>query len=199
MPILGIIASNQQGRVTDTGAYFPLQVITVGSAGASSITFSNIPNTYTHLQIRGIGKTTADDGFNSVTTLSVRCNGDSTSGNYVWHLLYGNGSSAGALSSTIYGNQDKMGIGYVAQNGSGITNIYAGNIIDVLDYTNTNKYKTFRSLSGQDHNNVGNQQVELMSGLWLSTSAITSITLLPNDGNFVQYSSFALYGIKAGA
>ena len=53
MPILGIVASStRQGLVTDTGAMFPLGAVTVGSAGASSITFSSIPSTYTHLQVR---------------------------------------------------------------------------------------------------------------------------------------------------
>jgi hypothetical protein len=35
-----------------------------------------------------------------------------------------------------------------------------------------------------------------MSSLWMSTSAITSIKLYPNTGNWAQYSHFALYGIK---
>ena len=55
MPILGIVASStRQGQATDTGAMFPLGMVQVGSGGSSSITFSSIPNTYKHLQIRGI-------------------------------------------------------------------------------------------------------------------------------------------------
>jgi hypothetical protein len=75
-----------------------------------------------------------------------------------------------------------------------ISSVFAANVIDILDYANTNKYKTTRSFSGADNNGSG--FVQFMSGLWMNTAAITSITILPNSDNFAQYSSFALYGIK---
>jgi hypothetical protein len=69
-------------------------------------------------------------------------------------------------------------------------------IFDILDYTNTNKYKTVRMLGGVDFNGSG--EVDFMSGLWLNTSAITRIDFLPSyqSTQFQQYSSFALYGIR---
>jgi hypothetical protein len=75
-------------------------------------------------------------------------------------------------------------------------NIFSGFVIDILDYANTNKYKTIRYLSGYDANGSG--RVGLGSGSWRSTSAVTSITLqgLEYSSNYKQYSSFALYGIK---
>ena len=71
-------------------------------------------------------------------------------------------------------------------------------IVDVLDYANTNKFKTIRNLEGFDVNGSGGL-VALTSGLYRSTSAITSIKLTPNAGNYAQYSHFALYGIKGAA
>ncbi len=61
----------------DTGAMFPLQVITVGAAGASSVTFTNIPSTYEHLQLRYITR-------NNVGAYYVRLqfNNDTTAANY---------------------------------------------------------------------------------------------------------------------
>lgn len=167
----------------DTGAYFPLQVVTVGSAGASSITFSNIPSTYTHLQIRFTSKAGATYG-----DIQAQFNGD-TASNYNSHYLYGTGSSAGSGSS---GSTDRAPFGY----GADTSGTYpVASVVDILDYANTNKYKTIRILTGQDTNGGGN--IYFFSGLWRSTSAITSFTLL-NGGsnNFQQYSSFALYGIK---
>lgn len=190
MPILGIWASSRPAVAPDTGAMFPLQVITVGPAGASSVSFTNIPNTYTHLQIRCITKrTTAGSTFDSVR---IQMNGDSGS-SYTLHRIFGQGTSVGAdgyASSTFSGSTSIMG----GTPSAGYTNIFAAGIIDILDYANTNKNKTMRALSGADGNGAG--ELFFNSAMWLSTSAITSITFLLNSDNFAQYSQFALYGIK---
>ncbi len=88
-PILGIWASSKATVAADTGAMFPLQVITVGSAGASSITFTNIPGTYTHLQIRAISRKSSAGGGDGIF---VRFNSDSGS-NYALHQIDGDGST----------------------------------------------------------------------------------------------------------
>jgi hypothetical protein len=78
--------------------------------------------------------------------------------------------------------------------------MFGAGIVDILDYANTNKYKTIRSLTGHDHNGVIagiHAIVNLNSGSWRSTSAINSIVIGVVSGTaFNQYSSFALYGIK---
>ena len=185
-PILGIIASQNYQRITDTGDMFPIGVVTVGSGGASTITFSSIPATYTHLQIRGISRNT---GANSDATSYFNFNSDSAS-NYTIHYLQGNGSSGSATGIAPAGGSwftDTPGT-------STSSNIFATSVIDILDYANTNKFKVFRSLTGYDANGSG--KVSLYSGLWRSTSAINSIVLVQNAGNFAQNSQFALYGIK---
>ena len=74
-------------------------------------------------------------------------------------------------------------------------NIFGAIVIDILDYANTSKYKTARLLGGADQNGSG--EVWSHSGNWRNTTAISSIKLLEAvTGNFVQYSHFALYGIK---
>ena len=165
---------------------FPLQVITVGPAGASSVTFTNIPSTYTHLQIRGITQNSAGQFF------EIQFNGD-TGSNYAWHSLYGTGSSAASAASA---SQTRIAFLPVATPSSG--NIFAAFVWDILDYANTNKYKTARALEGYDANGSG--AVDLSSGLWQNTSAITSIKITPATaygGTINQYSQFALYGVKS--
>jgi len=67
--------------------------------------------------------------------------------------------------------------------------------VDILDYTDTNKYKTMRALYGQDTNSVGG--ITFYSGLWKNTNAITTVTLIPNNSAFwATYTQAALYGIK---
>jgi hypothetical protein len=36
----------------------------------------------------------------------------------------------------------------------------------------------------------------LSSGVWINTTAVNAVTVIPYGGNFAEYSSFALYGIK---
>jgi hypothetical protein len=82
-----------------------------------------------------------------------------------------------------------MNFGYTS-----IGSYFGVGVASILDYTNTNKYKTSRILCGYDANGSGFSL--LYSGLWQNTAAITSITMFPNSGNFEQYSSFALYGVR---
>lgn len=167
-------------------SYESIATVTVGSGGSSTITFSSIPATYTHLQIRAICRTTA--GTSNINSIFGQFNSD-TGSNYARHFINGSGTSVGAnngvsQTSMFWGtNIETLG-----------TNIFAANVIDILDYANTNKYKTTRSLSGVDANGSG--FVQFMSGLWMNTAAVTSITILPNSDSFIQYSHFALYGIK---
>jgi len=77
-------------------------------------------------------------------------------------------------------------------------NVFAAGVYDILDYSLTNKYKTLRVLCGSEDNTALGSEARFGSGLWLNTAAITSMTFLANGGsaNFVQYSQFALYGVK---
>jgi hypothetical protein len=180
-PILGIWASSKATTAADTGAMFPLQVITVGPAGASEVNFTNIPGTYTHLQIRGIAPGSND------SDVWIRFNSD-TGSNYAAHRIYGDGSSVSAGANTTSTKID------TAARTSGSSSIPAPAVIDILDYANTNKYKTLRSLFGWDNNGSG--YIMFSSGLWMNTSAITSIKLFPQVGSFQQYAQFALYAVK---
>lgn len=172
---------------TEINSYESIATVTVGGGGASSISFSSIPSTYKHLQIRYIARSAIADVSDNIWS---RFNGD-TGSNYTFHLIEGTGSSASAGAGA---SQTRNLFGRCAGNNSG-ANIFGAAVIDILDYANTNKYKTIRNLAGDDLNGGGSIRFE--SGLWMSTSAINSITInTTSSNNFQQYSSFALYGIK---
>jgi hypothetical protein len=154
---------------------------TVGSGGVASITFSSIAQTYSHLQIRGIWKVA------STGNLKIQFNSD-TGANYKVHFLYGDGATASSGVGAVSPNA--MTLGY-----NGGSTSFEASVCDILDYANTNKYKTIRSLDGNDRNGAGD--LELDSGVWLNTAAITSITLTPQTGTLAEFSSLALYGVKA--
>ena len=164
---------------TQTASMDALGVVTLGST-QTSITFSSIPSTYTHLQIRALTVTNVPSGSGV-----MYFNGDSTNTNYRNHYLYGSGTSAAAND----GGNHSYAPEFV---GGGATTSPGASIIDILDYTNTNKYKTTRELGGYDANGSG--YITLSSNLWMNNAAITSISF--NITSWLAGTSFALYGVK---
>lgn len=172
---------------TPVNSYESIATVDIGSGGSSTITFSTIPSTYKHLQIRAISHSSTG----AQPAMILRLNSDSGA-NYSWHGLEGNGSSAYAYS---FGAANTGSYIYSVAGTAFNASAFSGHVIDVLDYKETTKYKTIRSLGGNDNN--GNGYVSLNSGSWRSTSAVTGVTItIDGGGNFTQYSSFALYGIK---
>jgi hypothetical protein len=168
-------------------AYESIATSTVGSGGVASVTFSSISGSYTHLQLRCLARGTYN--LNASSSLNVQLNGNSTIGNYSTHLIDGNGSSASAYGASADYPQG------ATSNATAGASIFGVAIIDILDYTNTNKYKTVKILSGNDNNGSGT--VRFSSGsFFANTNAITSITLTSGGGNIAEFSTFALYGIK---
>ena len=161
------------------------------STATATVTFSSIPANYKHLQIRMISKEsgTGTGGPNVVASL----NSDTTYTNYRSHYLNGDGSTFG--SGGVQASGYFCLVGNTATSNASYTNMFGVMVVDILDYTNTSKYKTLRCLWGHDRNGTG--EVGLDSSLWMNTAAITSISFSIVGGtNFVQYSQFALYGIK---
>ena len=184
MPILGIIASSV---FVDVGDFESIATVTsTGSAG--DIVFSSIPGTYTHLQLRGILRTSDTGGFNNQ---GMRFNSD-TGSNYKSHTLSGNGSTA---TSGVVGGATNFNDFMRAASASMTAGIFSAVVMDILDYADTNKYKTFRVLQGGDDNSSG--ILGLNSGVYMSKNAITTITISPSGGTAIQYSQFALYGIRS--
>jgi hypothetical protein len=179
----GIYASQITGHLV-TGSYDSIATVTVGSGGQSTISFSSIPSTYKHLQLR----VTANDNGGGGGNMFMQMNSD-TGNNYAWHYLQGTGSNpVGAGSATTTSSFILGKSGYTPQ-GNGVS------VIDILDYSNTNKYKTTRVLNGTEFNTTSGVMF-FSSGLWQNTASVSSFTITTTGGSFTQYSSFALYGIK---
>ena len=177
-----------QGAAGGAAAFESIASAT-GTGSSATITFNSIPGTYQHLQIRMLGKTaTAAAGADA---LDITFNSDSGS-NYVYHNLTGDGASATAGASSTSTTFLRIGAGAGRANE---TDICAVSIIDIHDYASTTKNKTMRRFGGFDKNASGGSVI-LNSGLWMSTSAITSITISSTGGNFTTTNVFALYGIK---
>jgi hypothetical protein len=136
--------------------------------------------------------TAASGSGNGPVSIELVLNSD-TGANYTWHRLYGSGSGSGNNDS---GTSQTSTLSAIANYNSSVDNIYGASVLDIIDYANTNKYKTLTSLGGYDANGSG--YISYVSGLWMNTAAISNIKIYPLDRtyNWRQYSSFALYGIK---
>ena len=189
-PMLGILASQITGHLI-TGSFESIQTYTLSSS-QSSVTFSSIPSTYKHLQIRGIAKesSTGTGGPNMTLTF----NGDNTYTNYYGHYLNGSGSGTPASGGVQASGYNAL-IGNTTTSNGSYTSMFSAIVLDILDYASTTKNKTIRSLSGHDNNGSG--EMVFGSAAWFSTSAVTSLTIAIAGGtSYVANTQFALYGIK---
>lgn len=186
-PILESIGSVKGfgwGALAASGSFESISTVTVSTA-VSSISFTSIPATYTHLQIRmHVRNTSTSNGYN------MRMNSD-TGNNYARHYLYSTGAAIGAANNVSTSSMILADAGI----STSTAGVFGSSFCDILDYRNTSKNKTIKTFGGFDNN--GNGLVSLTSGLWFATpAAVTTLTIFPDAGNFAQYSSFALYGIK---
>jgi hypothetical protein len=169
------------------GSFVSIATVTLGSE-SSTLTFNSIPSTYKHLQIRGVLPAT------SIVNALITFNGDNEN-NYWWQWLGGDGANVST-------NKNSSAQPYII---SGLTSfntntaIGAATVMDIFDYSSTTKHKTVKSFNGFDDNtsHVGYIPVTLSSGVWNSTSAITSITFTVSGGyGWRANGQLALYGIK---
>lgn len=182
--MIGTIVAGGLGAPTApvTNSYESIMTA-VGTGSSGVITFTGIPTTYKHLQIRASYQcSTSDNPYMRVGNGSI-----DSGGNYSWHHLYGDGG--GSAYSNANGGSSFTYFGY-SQNSTNPNNA----IIDILDYSSGNKNKTFRILAGQDNNGGG--EIALWSGSWANSSSAINQIQFTTGGVFSTASTFALYGIK---
>ena len=163
-------------------------IATAAGTGAASVSFTSIPQTYKHLQIRVLTKDTTS-ASNTAYPAFLQFNSD-TGSNYNYHYLLGNGTTATAVGSATTTDAWVYGADSIATNAS----TFGVAIIDIIDYASTTKNKTTRYVSGLDYNGSG--FIALGSNLWRNTAAITTIDIAANFSGFSSSATFALYGIK---
>jgi len=163
--------------------YDAIATVTVGSGGAANIEFTSIVNTYTDLVILASTRSTSG----GATDGSVYFNGDTTAANYSRRVLYGDGSAAASASVS--------NARFLIVNADGTTaSTFANSLIYIPNYTSSNNKSV--SSEGVEENNATGAIAAMNAGLWNNTAVINAIRLVPTSGNFAQYSTATLYGIK---
>lgn len=160
-----------------------LATVTVGAGGSATIDFTNIPQTYTDLVLKVSARGTVNTA-SSGHYYTINLNGSTTNKTQIYFQGSGSSSGSGSTSSfTTYMDPSE----YTASTFSN-AEVYLPN------YTGSN-YKSM-SVDVVMENNATEAYNTFYAQLWSNTAAITSITLTPGGGNFAQYSTATLYGIK---
>lgn len=159
----------------------------VPSVGSQMVEFLNIPQDYEHLELRYFIKG-SDSGGISYMNIAVNTEYYGPT-NYAQHTLAGQGSS---VFTENYTNIQSNG-GLYSPGGGSATGVYAAGVTQILDYKNTNKFKTFKNMHGYDANGSG--YIMLNSGLWRSTAAINKVHMV--NMTFVANCRIDLYGITS--
>jgi len=183
---IGFFAASASGG--GGGSYELISTQVLGTA-AASVTFSSIPSTYKHLQLRMTARSTTSSGGYYATITKTIVNND-TGSNYAWHYLSGNGSSVQSGGSTSQASLLYTGSIPTSEVTAGI---FGSTVLDISDYASSSKNKTFRTFSGSHSSSA--TPIQFSSGLWMNTSAISTLTLSSNLGDLAIGSRFSLYGI----
>ncbi len=163
------------------------EVLTSSQASVTFSSLDTLASDYQHLQVRAVTRNARTVGGHERINLTF--NSD-TGNNYATHRLRGTGSSVSSLATT---STDKMYVGFSPREASGSE--FSANVIDILDFSSTNKNTTVRALGGT--HSPSDYRIALFSGVWLNTSAVTSMTFTDDGGdNFQAGSRFTLIGLK---
>jgi hypothetical protein len=164
-----------------------IQTVTVGAGGAATISFTSIPQTYTDLRV--VVSVRSDDAIRSYTDVGVQLNSIATG--YYMKLLYtNNGTSAASANSSDGGN---FTWGSEGTGATATANTFGNSEFYIPEYVGS-KYKSIL-VNGAGEQNAAATGLFISGGYVMSTEPITSITLNPSVGSFVQYSTATLYGV----
>ena len=176
---------------TFSGNYDCISSVTLDSSGGG-IQFANIPQNYTHLELRYVARCISTDSTNGVMSIRITFNSVGTN-TYDYTVMKGVGNATTVASGEINKTNGPI-VGLIAGNGIG-SGYFSSGVIEILDYTNTNKNKVTRSVTGCEVSGTLSE-VAIYGGLWRSTAAITTIDLAADGGGFGRYTNVALYGVK---
>jgi len=160
-------------------AYYRIATVTVGTA-VSSISFTSIPNTYTDLFI-----ITNERSANVGTVLNTMTTNNTTN----YHNTYA-GNRLGARVGSVENGASPGRYAYQGNSGQAFGN----STIYIPNYAgSTNKSYSVESVF---ETNATSAIIELQGVVWSNTAAINAIQIYPNSGNYVQYTTAYLYGVK---
>lgn len=173
---------------TFPGYFESIASAVVDSSGQAIITFDNIPQNYTHLQLRIVARTLGSGGTQEQY---LKFNDYSTG--YNAHYVYGQGGGANAV---LAGGNTYSTVMWLTRcpDAAKLSNTFMSAVVDIYDYRNSNKNKTVKCIGGWNAHGTG--EIWVTSGFSANTAPVTQITWRSNQ-NYIEGSRFSLYGIRS--
>ena len=131
---------------------------------AANITFSDIPQTYDHLELSVYARS---DVSGDVRQYGVYFNGDTTISNYERQTFY-------ATNATVAAYQYSSPVPGIIPGATSTANVFGAQTIIIQNYVLTDRHKSTLILGGY----TTRAEIQLSSGRWKNTAAITSIELI---------------------
>jgi len=164
--------------------YTALATTTVGGGGASTIEFTSIPSSYTDLQILYCVR--SDNSATNWNNMKLSFNGSAANGSWRFLAGYNGGFAVGSITGQV-----EVWINFNASS----ANTFSNSSVYISNYALSDNKNIFIDTAAEG--NAADQVLGFVSGLWSNSSAISSISVTPSSGNFMQYSTATLYGIKS--
>lgn len=162
--------------------YTPLATTTVGAGGASSISFTNIPSTYTDLKFVFSSR---DSRALNVSDLIINVNSKGAGANITGKYFYSSNGTKTVASTT-----DAIAFG----SGNTLTSTFGNSELYIASYSRTGN-KPIISQNGTGSTSAGQSWNLMLGGMWNNNEAITSIVFTPYTSPFLQYTTITLFGI----
>ena len=161
--------------------YTLIEAKTLGTTTAS-ITFTSIPQTYDDLLIKF---STRDNTASYINNMNININGSAANFSARTIMLLGGGVSSGTETTNLA----------FSTSATATANTFTNGEAYFPNYTLSNN-KSYSADSASENNNATNTGAIYEAGLWSQTAAITEITFAPSAASFVANSTFYLYGIS---
>ena len=159
------------------------------SLPASSVTWSGIPALYDHLYLVASARS---DTSVYIDFCQFEFNTDTTGSNYSTTWLDASTTTPTSNRATTYAH------GGFVPDASSTASTFGATTLWIPNYANTTNFKQSILSSAVTGNTITNNQwVQMLAAnLWHSTAAINEVKWFTSGGdNFVQYSTFTLYGV----
>ena len=160
-----------------------LTLLNSQTLGTSSVTFASISQAYRDLRVVTYNLITATNA-----NMSLQFNGD-TAANYSG-VYYGFNYVPSVTTGTFTGTSIVDSRGYPTSSGGCMATI------DIFDYSATDKHK-LAFMRSQGNPTINGQGLDIITGRWANTAAITSVTFSLSTGSFAAGATFYLYGVSA--
>ena len=163
----------------------------LGAGAAELVDVTSIPSSYDHLY--AVLSPRGDDA-GTIVSFRVQLNGETANTNYSYTNFYTQSATISEEQST---TQPTVAAYPRMPAASATADTFGSTTMWIPNYANTVNFKQALTMNAAENASTSTSAFYLyvIAGLWSNQAAIDRITITASSGNFVQYSTFTLYGV----